>query len=535
MCERKINKRTVGVFCFLIMLSATVIVQLFTIAVKPEYIQAAAAQSRYRVEIGKSRGRIYDCKMRSLAGGRMEYHAVIEPSQETIGHLSGVLPPDELNAISSRLTGRGPFVYVCENASIAGRGVTVYPCETRYGSNTCAKHMIGYLNGSGEGVSGIEYAYQDYLEQCSGHISAVYTVDSIGRNLSGVKPVVTDTTDVSKGGVILTLDMDLQQIAENAADKYIERGAVVLMEVPSGKIRASVSRPDFEQDNLAAYLDREDGALVNRSIAAYDVGSVFKLVVAAAALENGVNPEWSCECEGSIQIGNNIFHCNKRTGHGEIAMCDAIAGSCNIYFIKLAQEIGGELILDYAKKFGFGEKICLADNFTTSAGCLPEKKDMVNPAALANLSFGQGKLMATPIHIAQMTGVIANNGVMPSASVFESLVSPSGIRFEYWESASGKQIVSPKTAQILRSFMAKTVTEGTGVKGASDWVEAGAKTGTAQTGIIKDGRSILQAWYAGFFPLENPEYVCVVVVEDGESGGSSAGPVFKYISDEIYG
>lgn len=535
MNESRMNKRAVGLFCFILILSMVTIIQLLTIAVTPKYIQAAAAQSRYRVEIGSSRGRIYDCKMRSLAGGRIEYHAVIEPSPDTIEHLSGVMSPNEMESISGRLTGRSPFVYVSENASIAGSGVTVYRCEARYGDNTYARHMIGYLNGSGEGVSGIEYAYQDYLEQCSGHISAVYTVDSIGRNLSGMEPVVTDTTDISAGGVVLTLDMDLQQIAEAAADKYIERGAVVLMELPSGKIRAAVSRPDFEQDNLAAYLDREDGALVNRSIAAYDVGSVFKLVVAAAALENGIPPEWSCECEGSIQIGDNIFHCNKRTGHGEIAMCDAVAGSCNIYFIKLAQEIGGELILEYAEKFGFGEKICLADNFMTSAGCLPEKEEMINPAALANLSFGQGELMATPIHIAQMTGAVANNGVMPAASVFESLVSPSGLRFEYWQPASDKQTINPKTAQILRSFMAKTVTEGTGVKGASDWVEAGAKTGTAQTGIIKDGRRILQAWYAGFFPLDNPEYVCVVVVEDGESGGSSAGPVFKYISDEIYG
>ena len=535
MSDSRINKRAVGLFCFILILLAATIVQLLTIAVKPEYIQAASAQSRYRVEIGTSRGRIYDCKMRSLAGGRIEYHAVIEPSPETIEHLSGVLSPNEMDSISDRLTGRSPFVYVAENASIAGRGVTVYRCESRYGDNTFARHIVGYLNGSGEGVSGIEYAYQEYLKQCSGHISAVYTVDSRGRNLSGMEPVVTDTTDISKGGVVLTLDMDLQQIVENAAEKYIERGAVVLMELPSGKIRAAVSRPDFEQDNLAAYLEREDGALVNRSIAAYDVGSVFKLVVAAAALENGINPEWSCECEGSIQIGDNVFHCNKRTGHGEIAMCDAIAGSCNIYFIKLAQEIKGELILEYAKKFGFGERICLADNYMTSAGCLPEEHDMVNPAALANLSFGQGELMATPVHIAQMIGAVANNGVMPAASVIESLVSPSGYQFEYWENASGRQTINPKTAQTLRSFMAKTVTDGTGAKGESDWVAAGAKTGTAQTGIIKDGRSVLQAWYAGFFPLENPEYVCVVVVEDGESGGSSAGPVFKYISDELYG
>lgn len=535
MNDSRINKRILGLFCVLLVLSAVTIIQLLTIAVTPEYIQAAAAQSKYKVEIGVSRGRIYDCKMRSLAGGRIEYHAVIEPSPETIEHLSGVLSPNEMDSISGRLTGRSPFIYVAQNASIAGRGVTVYKCEARYGKNTSARHMIGYLNGSGEGVSGIERAYQDYLQQCSGHISAVYTVDSRGRNLSGIQPVVTDTTDVSRGGVVLTLDIDLQQIAEAAADKYIERGSVVLMELPSGKIRAAVSRPDFEQDNLAAYLDREDGALVNRSVAAYDVGSVFKLVVAAAALENGLQPEWSCECEGSIQIGDNVFHCNKRTGHGEISMCDAVAGSCNIYFIKLAQEIGGELILEYAKKFGFGEKLCLADNFMTSAGCLPDKGDMINPAALANLSFGQGELMATPVHIAQMIGAIANNGVMPAASVFESLVSPSGMCFDYWESAKTAQTISPKTAQILRGFMAKTVTEGTGVKGASDWVEAGAKTGTAQTGIIKEGRTVLQAWYAGFFPLEKPEYACIVVVEDGESGGSSAGPVFKYISDELYG
>lgn len=532
MLEKNTASRIVLIFCTMIAVTCLLITRLLTLATQSDYVSAAASQSTYKVSVGISRGRIYDCKMRSLAGGRLQYRAVIEPSTETIQHLSAVLSSEEIQKISSQLTGVSPFLYDAENALLEGDGVRVFKCENRYGSNSIAEHLIGYLNGGGEGISGIEYAYDEYLTECSGGITAYYTVNSAGRSLSGNDPVIIDTTDRSSGGVVLTIDMDIQQIAESAADKFIEKGAIVIMETQTGKIRASVSRPSYDQNNVAASLECDDGQLVNRVLSAYDIGSVFKLVVAAAALEDSLDADTSFECEGSIQIGDNIFHCSNRSGHGEIDMCSAVASSCNIYFIKLAQQLGGEKISALAEKCGFGSSIVLADNYSTAAGCLPSAESLQNPAALANFSFGQGELMATPVHLAQLVATIVNGGLQTSSTVYECMLTSSGERFST-QTQSSQRVMSSSTAEILRAFMRQTVLSGTGKAGASEYVTSAAKTGTAQTGITQNGRKVLQAWYVGFFPYEQPEYVVTVLVEDGDSGGADAGPVFKYIAESM--
>jgi len=529
---KSIQKRTITLFCVMLVIVCGMIARLLTLATQSEYVEAAASQSTYRVYVGNSRGRIYDCKMRSLAGGRIEYRAVIEPSSATIQHLTNVMTSDDMLFISDRLTGRSPFIYKTDDAAIAGPGVRVYRCETRYGMNSLAVHTIGYVNNEGRGVAGIEYAFDDYLNECYGEIIAYHTVNSGGRSLSGIEPVVVDTSYKSQGGVVLTLDMDIQQIAETAADKYIDQGAIVVMKADSGEICASVSRPVYDQNDIAASINYKDGRMINRAYAAYDIGSVFKLVVAAAALENGIDEHEVYLCEGSYQIGDNVFHCSNRSGHGEIDMCSAVSSSCNIYFIKIAQQLGGAKIIELADRIGFGREIELADNFSTRSGCLPDKDSLMNPAALANLSFGQGELMATPIHLAQLIAAIANNGVMPETSIYNHLITPSGTKFNEFVPAYVR-VMSENTAGLLQEYMKETVVNGTGKAGNSIYVTSAAKTGTAQTGIIKDNRRVLQAWYAGFFPYEQPEYICVVLIEDGQSGGADAGPVFKYIAEEL--
>ncbi len=531
--ERQTDRRIISLFCIILILTGTVIVELLKITINRDYVKAAYTQSTYSVTVETTRGRIYDSKMRPLAGGKLEYRAVIEPSPETAQRLLKLLEPEEYEKISDRLTQRSPFVYSAKDASIKGAGVRVFRGEKRYGGNSAAEHTVGYLDSEGNGASGIEYAYNDCLREYSGSIIAAYTVNSSGRSLSKEEPIITDTSSKSSGGVVLSLDYDIQRIAEEAADEYLERGAVVIVEQPSGKIRASVSRPGFNQDNIGASLESDSAPLINRALTAYDVGSVFKIVVAAAGLENGFDPEWSCECDGSIQIGDNVFHCSNRSGHGELNMCDAVAGSCNIYFIKLARQLGGDVILDYAERLGFGEEILLAENYSAQAGCLPNRKDTQAPAALANLSFGQGRLMATPMQIARLITAVANGGVMPQLSICEGEITPDG-KLIAWQTASQpERVMSEQTAQLLTQFMVKTVESGTGRKGASKRTTSAAKTGTAQTGIIRDGHKVLQAWYAGFFPAEEPRYVCIVLVEDGESGGLSAGPVFAYIADRL--
>lgn len=527
------NKRLVALFSLMTILAFCITMHTFMISNSKAYVSVAGAQSVYTVRVCRTRGRIYDRHMRSLAGGRLQYRAVIAPSQETVLALTKALDSDTLLAIKDRLTGRHPFVCDVPDASCDGRGAIVYPAEKRYGANYIAPHVVGYVDGEGTGVYGIERVFDDYLAGASGELSVRFQIDATGAGLSGVEPEITDTTDDSVAGVVLTLDMDVQQLAEKAAEQFMEKGAIIIMGAKSGEILASVSCPDFSPDDVAASLDRADAPFVNRALSAYDAGSVFKLAVAAAALESGVPASHEYVCTGSVTIGENIFNCSNRSGHGRIDMEKAVAHSCNTYFIELASLLGGERILEYARLFGFGESICLAGEYLTAAGCLPSSSELQKPAALANISFGQGTLLTTPLHIAAMTAAIADDGVYHDPSVYLRLVDRDLAAVREGDPGSSRRIISQSTARQLRGFMRAASLYGTAVSGSGDFVACAAKTGTAQTGIKTNGREVVQAWMTGFFPYEEPEYIVTVLVEDGVSGGSSAAPVFKYLADRL--
>lgn len=527
------GKRLVAVFCMILLAAGGLMITLLLEATDGGYVAAANQQSRCTVTVASTRGRIYDCRMRPLAGGRTQYRAVITPSPQTIAHLTKTADPGTLSALEDKLRGTSPFVAVVSDGSLEGDGVTVFKTESRYAANSVASHTVGHLDSSGHGACGIESSYDDYLSSVSGKLTATFQINAGGRSLSGTEPEITDTTGDSRAGVVLTIDTDIQLIAERAAANHISRGAVVIMEVPSGKIRASVSMPGYSQTNVAASLNDDAAPLINRAMTAYDIGSIFKLVVAAAALESGIPPEYAYECTGCVEVGDNIFHCSNRSGHGVIDMAHAISTSCNTYFINLAQMLGGDTLIEYARRFGIGEQIELAYNYATAAGTLPTNEDLLRPAALANFSFGQGNLLVTPVHAAKIIASIACSGQSIDPVIFEGLVDANGSMITTPIPGEVTRTMSEQTAGLLTDFMKLSVAEGTGRAGASDKISCAAKTGTAQTGIIINGKRILQAWFAGFFPAESPRYVCVVLVEGGSSGGAAAGPVFREIAEVL--
>jgi len=526
-------KRLTVVFSVLVLVAFCVMSHTLAVALTPAYVQAANSQSTYSVTVCRTRGRIYDHKLRPLAGGRLQYRAVIAPSRDTTVALTGILPPEKLLEIEDGLTGTHPFVCSVDDAAADGHGAIVLPAEKRYGANCVAVHTVGYLGSEGEGVSGIERAFDEHLSAAAGEISARFTVDATGSGLAGIEPQVTDTTEHSQAGAVLTLDVDIQRLVEQIAAGYMDKGAVIVMDAKTGEIRASASLPDFDQNNIAASLDCDDAPLLNRAISAYDIGSVFKIVVCAAALESGVSADARFCCEGCVEIGSNRFHCANRSGHGLIDMEEAFARSCNVYFIELAKQLGADVLLDYAQRFGLGKSIELAFEYITAAGCLPDAERLAMPSALANFSFGQGDLMATPVHVAAMTAIIANNGSSVEPTVFDRLVNERLETVSEREAKAERQVISIKTAQTIRDFMEAAVEYGTARAGGSEKVSCAAKTGTAETGIFSGGHRVMQAWYTGFFPAEEPQYVVSVLVEDGESGGGSAGPVFKALADAL--
>ena len=361
---------------------------------------------------------------------------------------------------------------------------------TGYSQEQLAPHVVGYLDSLGGGAAGIELAMDDVLSQCGGEISVTYRVDAVGRVLAGEEPQVVNTLEESAAGVALTLDSAIQRLAQQAAQK-LGKGAVVVTEAPGCKIRAVASVPDFSPLDLSEATQREDSPLVNRAFSAYAPGSVFKVAVAAALLEEGLG-ELTFTCVGSLNAGGLQFHCVDSTAHGELDLEGALAHSCNCYFINAARVLGGQEILSMAYNLGFGSAQEFGRGLWTAAGELPTLQSLGNARALANFSFGQGELTATPLQVCSMLNAVASGGQYTAPQLLEGLVSQTGeLRPLSSAAPQQAQVMQPSTARALQQALRTAAQEGTGQAAAPEGAAVGIKTGTAQTGVLENGEELL--------------------------------------------
>ena len=271
---------------------------------------------------------------------------------------------------------------------------------------------------------------------------------------------------------------------------------------------------------------------MNRAFSAYSVGSIFKLVTAAAALEQGISPQYSNICTGSVDINGQVFNCHKWGGHGEINMREAMVQSCNPYFIMLSQYLNGEQYVKTASDLGFGASTEICSGMVSSSGNLQTPKEIAVAAERANMSFGQGMLTATPLQICRMTAAIANNGVINTPTLIKGFCNENG-EIDYAPIKAGERVLSYETAKTLKGFMLRTVRAETSMSNP-DKTSAGGKTSTTQTGNFdENGNEIMNCWFTGYFPSYSPKYAVTVLVEGGKSGNSVSGPVFKQIADNI--
>ena len=487
-----------------------------------------------RVEINGTRGTIYDRNMTPLVGDNYTSAALVDPlslDEQSRMQLYSYGQESAESLQEKIQTGR-PFKVSLRQA-ISGSGITSLQEITRYSDHNPAQNVIGYIDADGHGVSGIEALFDDYLYSDQTGYSAVFSVDGVRRALSGMGLSFEGSPSYPKYGVALTLDEEIQKIAEQAADELIDSGAVLVQEVETADIVAMVSRPTYDPYNIAAYLEDENGAMLNKAFASFSSGSSFKIVVTAAALEAGLEFEDEYVCTGFYDAGSNMISCGETEGHGKITLEQAFANSCNTYFCSLAQQVGPERILAMAKKFGFGTAACLWDGYETETGNLPELRDLSAPAALANFAIGQGVLQVTPVQIMNMASIIANDGVLISPRLIHGFADENGEVEPADSMGRDVRVLSRSTARKIREYMCETTKSGTGVLASPILYGAGVKTSSAQTGIVKDGKNILHTWVTGFFPADNPQYVICVLVEGGTSGYRSAAPVFQRIADKM--
>jgi penicillin-binding protein 2 len=327
--------------------------------------------------------------------------------------------------------------------------------------------------------------------------------------------------------VQLTLDIKIQKIAEDALNDA--KGSVILMDPANGEIIAMASSPDFSPasfvKNADPYVldlfDDSSAPFLNRAISGlFPAGSVFKPVVAAAALETGkIDPATTVLCTGSIHIGNQEFDCWSQ--HGPENLVQALVHSCNTYFYKAGIAAGAQAIHDYAVKFGFSRPTAI-DLPYESTGAVPSplwkrihRFKSWFTGDTANLSIGQGDLLVTPLQVARMMAVFANRGQLVTPYVVKSV---SGRDISRYQRRRSTAPVKLKTIDYIRQALRSVVSEhdGTAASLAALPVAVAGKTGTVQV-----PHGLPHGWFAGFFPFKNPRFVICVFLEHGGSGQAS--------------
>lgn len=474
-----------------------------------------------------------------------------------------VIAPDTDDALRAWVAGNRPFL----------TGVDLAASQQRqYGEDGPAPHAIGYVAevtgddllrldrtryraGDYTGRQGIERLLEDELRGIPGRDASVVT--AVGTRADGAGPWIqrldhlADQWDqpVRGGGdITLTLDHRLQRVAER--DLEGQRGAAVMLDVHTGAVLAYVSAPTFDPGELVDGVSRarwselmNDPAkpLMDRvSRGLYPPASTFKLVTAAAALEDGVSAHHRVNCTGSYRVGRRRFRCWKRGGHGVMDLSGALAGSCDAWFYEVGIELGPEKLRNAALRLGLGERTGLALN-GERAGLLPSEEWMQRRYNLpwtigdsASAAIGQSITQATPLQLAVMTATVAADGQRPSPYIVESVTRPDGTTARVGgQRASVDSGFAPEVLAAVQHGMEAVVNDGTARRIQVEGLNIAGKTGTAQTvsAALKDLRPGYEtedhALFVGYAPAEDPQVAVAIVVEHAGGGSTHAAPIAR--------
>jgi len=512
---------------------------------------AASAQRIDRLDLDWSRGDIVDRNLIPFTNRKPMYRAVLKPlllrgRDAEMGKIAGILGLD-FKKVQGEMAVKGSPVLVDIDREQRDKlqksginSVSVVNSLKRNDETTLAKHIIGYLNQKDfRGEAALEKAYDDTLGnelKCS--VGVVYDAKNNPVKGLGYRFISYDGTGRTFK-LKLTLDYHIQKIVEEVMEKNRVTGAVVVEDAGNGDIVAIASKPDYKPDNLEEYLDSPGNELFNRAVAAYNLGSIFKIIDVAVLYES--NTEFSGEffCNGSINVGGREMRCTsfKEGGHGHLNLKRAFASSCNPYFINMGIKLGYEEILKMAGEFGLGKSTGVRkQGIDESSGNLPASDRYYSKGDIANIAIGQGEILATPLQVADLVATVANGGIKNSINIVDSIVDDRGNIVRNISSRDSIRIISKSTADKIKEFMEEVTVNGTG-RGVEETLDpyggAAGKTGSAETGRYTGSQQEIHAWFGGYFPRNSPKYSIAVFVENGKLGGKAAAPIFTQIAEKI--
>ena len=530
-----VTKRVVIAYFLYAVLTVAVVFQTLQTG-KTEVGKADFHNNTRYINVGQTRGMIYDRNMKPLVNREFHTMLVVNPTEEAMSVLKEELTAGDYEKIRLKAEYGNPFMFVCDYYGGWCDDIITTIVYERYSASDVATHLIGYLDSEGNGVCGAEKSYESLLDEYSGSFGIRYVADANGKMLGGTEIETVSSGYASEGGIVQTIDYEIQRVCENVMkNNNMQTGAVVVLDAESSEILALASAPAFDRNNLSESLINENKPFINRALSAYPVGSVFKPIVAATALENGMHTDFLCECGGNLNVSGVVFNCHKRTGHGVLDMTDAMAVSCNMYYIELGLDLGAEKIVSTAESLGFGRGIDLCDGISSSAGNLPSADDIDSSASLANLSFGQGELLATPLQIAAAYGAFLNDGYYTQPYLFRGTVNADGVFMLSEKTSQPEKVLTDSVCERIRKMLLYTVECGSGALASAMVGEVSGKTATAETGKTENGEKTVHTWFAGNFSYKENNYIIVVFRENGNSSSTDCAPVFRDIADGLSG
>lgn len=385
------------------------------------------------------------------------------------------------------------------------------------------------------GKTGLERSFDDHLSGTTGW--EIWRVDPLGfqdTKLDGESPQQGED-------LITSIDIDLQRTAEIALGE--RTGAAVAIDIATGEVLAIASHPAYDLNRLSPFIPRTTfdeinarGAWLNRSVQlSYPPGSTFKLISAIAGLRRGmIDTNTEHDCSGVYRVGNRIFRCNARYGHGSVDLESSVEKSCNVFYYAEGLQLGIDSLSAEAKRFGLDTRTGIELPFETGRLVVPSKewkREKIGsgwvPGDTANTSIGQGFLLVTPLQMATVMASIARDETR-TVPTLRALPREEALQVNHGGEPIG---LTREQRALLWEGMERVVgPDGTGRLVRIDGLRIGGKTGTAD--FRAHGKEVNLAWFVGFAPIENPQIAVAVMVEGtNEShsyhGGSTAGPVAK--------
>ncbi len=513
-----------------------------------QYVDLASRAERQQqrtIEIAPKRGTIYDRQMQPMAMSLAVDSIFAVPSEIPNPEMVSDLLSPALDLGKGELLGRfkaqKSFCWVKrkvtneEAARVRDMNLKgIYfqnEMKRFYPKRELASQVMGYVGLDENGLAGLEYGLNDAIKGTPSRV--LFAADA--RRQSFHSTVHEGRTGKS---VVLTLDENIQYIAEKAlaeaAAKWRMAGGSVVVQNPNtGEILGMASYPTFDPNNFGQSAGE---ARQNRALSqVYEPGSTFKLVAVAAALEEGLtNPQEVIDCQwGSIVLAGHVIHDDHP--HGSLTVSQVMAKSSGVGVIKLGLRLGEDRFYRYIKAFGFGDE--------TGIELPAEERGLLRPPSrwsgisLGEMSTGQ-EVGVTPLQIISAYSAIANGGVLNKPRVMREVFQ--GESHEPIMAATGRRVVSPRTAELMRGILADVVENGTGTTARLVGYAAAGKTGTAQkidtTGTYSKTHYI--ASFVGFAPVKNPAVTILVVIDSPVGaiyGREVAAPVFRSIAEQTLG